>query len=188
MSLGPAWVYSPSGDDDFCQEVCQRLRGAGVPVREFSGRCEEVPGIVLFTEVTPTICELLEETTDVGHGLVMAVATGPIGLKAVIQGDGWKLLRAGAADVLAGDDPAETTSEIVARLARWNELDSLMTQPCVHEHCAGAGRTWRALLRRVAEAALRGLVPILLAGESGTGKEVIARLIHAFDRRPNKGG
>src|SRR5262245_44817236 len=24
MSLGPAWVYSPSGDDDFCQELCQR--------------------------------------------------------------------------------------------------------------------------------------------------------------------
>src|SRR5262249_13711979 len=44
------------------------------------------------------------------------------------------------------------------------------------------------LLRGGAEAALRGLVPILLTGESGTGKEVIARLTHEFDRRPSKGG
>ncbi len=186
MNLGRAWVYAPAGEDPFGQELCRRLRSAGGSVHEFSGPGEEMPGILLFTEVTPSLCELLEGLTDVGRGFVLAVATGPIGLKSVMRGDGWKLLKAGAADVLAGEDPAATAGEIVARLIRWTEIDALLNQQFVRERCAGHGRLWRALLRRVIEAAVHGLVPILLIGESGTGKEVIAGLVHEFDRRPDK--
>jgi DNA-binding NtrC family response regulator len=181
-------LYPAPGEDQFSQELCRRLRSEGVSVHEFMGRGDELPAILLFTDVTPALCELLEGVADVGRAFVLAVAAGPTGLRAVMRGDAWKLLKAGVADVLAGEDPAATAGEIVARLVRWTEINVLLNQAFVHERCAGNSGSWRALLRRVVEAAVHGLVPILLIGESGTGKEVIAGLIHEFDRRPDKRG
>ena len=51
----------------------------------------------------------------------------------------------------------------------------------------GDSPNWGALLRQVVEVAAFNQTSVLLTGESGTGKELVARLIHALDRRPAKG-
>ena len=99
--------------------------------------------------------------------------------------DAWHLLAAGACDVLAWQD-ASTPRSIAARLSRWCDVDRLQASPLVAEQLAGTSAAWRGLVRRIIEVAAFTDAAILVTGESGTGKELVARLIHALDRRLDK--
>ena len=57
----------------------------------------------------------------------------------------------------------------------------------VRETLIGDSPNWLRLLRQVVEVAAFTETSVLLTGESGTGKELVARVIHALDRRPDKG-
>jgi DNA-binding NtrC family response regulator len=98
------------------------------------------------------------------------------------------MLDAGASDVLNAGRFEETVVHVAARLTRWREIEAATVAPCVQQRCVGSSRSWRSVLRRVAEAGLSGSMPVLVTGESGSGKEVVARLIHELDRRPDKRG
>ena len=117
------------------------------------------------------------------EGQILALATSP---EALAKGYTWKLLEAGAADVLAWRGAAAAL-QIKAKLARWATVDELVAEPFVRGTLIGSSPVWRALVRRVAEAARFTETPILLLGESGTGKELLARVIHQLDGRESRG-
>jgi transcriptional regulator with GAF, ATPase, and Fis domain len=98
----------------------------------------------------------------------------------------WLLLSAGAADVLEWPGDGQLAAEIVPRIARWTEIEALLEDKQRHDELVGESPVWRDLLRQTLEIAAFSQADLLLTGETGTGKEQIARLVHAFDRRPRK--
>jgi transcriptional regulator with GAF, ATPase, and Fis domain len=93
----------------------------------------------------------------------------------------WRLLGAGAADVLSWNSNGSTARLIRAKLERWLELDELTAMLTRRQSLIGDSAAWRTLVWNIVEAARFCRSPILLTGESGTGKEVLARLISAVD-------
>jgi hypothetical protein len=59
------------------------------------------PGIVLITEVNPEICEFIRVAAKNGTERIMALATHAT---AVAGGDAWRILQAGASDLLVWDE------------------------------------------------------------------------------------
>ena len=102
------------------------------------------------------------------------------------RGDLWRLLEAGAEDVIVCHDPTRVARQIVARLERWEHVERLLCSETVRAHLIGSTPTWRSLLRRVVEVAHFTDDTVLLVGETGTGKELVARLIHTLDRRKRR--
>jgi transcriptional regulator with GAF, ATPase, and Fis domain len=115
---------------------------------------------------------------------VIAIAASA---RALAAGELWRVLDAGATDVFAWDE-AHGPAAVVARLDRRRRVDELMRSPAVRDQLVGEGAEWQSIVRQVVEIARFTDAPVLVAGESGTGKELVARLIHALDPRPRKGG
>ena len=97
----------------------------------------------------------------------------------------WRLMAAGASDVLTWD-PGYTARHVAARMERWDLVEQHLRSPAVHDRLVGDSPLWRAFLAQVVEIAVFTDAPVLLLGESGTGKELVARLIHDLDPRPAK--
>ena len=142
----------------------------------------EGPGIVAFREVSDGLCECIHEASRGGAERVLAVAASPAVLA---DGAGWRLLRAGASDVLARGRPS-LAGEVAARFQRWSAVDRLVASPLVQNNLIGRSPVWRSVLRQVVEVATFTDAPVLVTGESGTGKELIANLVHSLDARPRK--
>ncbi len=98
----------------------------------------------------------------------------------------WALLAARAADVLDWPGEERLAETIVPRIARWTEIEALMTDDRVMRSAVGESDAWRGLLRHVVEIAAFSQAGLLLTGETGTGKEQVARLVHTLDRRSRK--
>jgi transcriptional regulator with GAF, ATPase, and Fis domain len=98
----------------------------------------------------------------------------------------WKLVEAGAADVLSWEAAVEPAAELAERIDRWATVEEIMRSPAVQESLIGQSQAWVAVLREVVEIASFTDSAILITGETGTGKELVARLVHALDRRAGK--
>jgi transcriptional regulator with GAF, ATPase, and Fis domain len=111
-----------------------------------------------------------------------------VDLRESIPGNGgnWRLLHAGAVDVLGTGTPRDVARALHARVTRWAEVDRLIASPLIQRNLIGDSSAWRATLRTAVEAARFTDAPILLLGESGTGKELLARAIHSLDARPDR--
>ena len=114
---------------------------------------------------------------------MIAVGLGDDGVPATVA---WRLLNAGASDVLAWRARERPASAIAARLERWSEVDRLVDAPMVRDNLIGRSPAWIATLRQAVEAARFTDASVLILGETGTGKELVARLIHSLDRRPRR--
>ncbi|MES1241871.1 MAG: sigma 54-interacting transcriptional regulator [Acidobacteriota bacterium] len=141
------------------------------------------PGLLLFDAEAPEIADWVRERS--GHGQERVIAVGA-SRESIARNSGWKLLEAGASDVLAGDDPAVAAEAVAARFERWEEVDRLVASTVVTRNLVGQSLAWRSVLRQVVEVARFGSSSVLLGGESGTGKELVARLIHTLDARDDK--
>jgi transcriptional regulator with GAF, ATPase, and Fis domain len=93
----------------------------------------------------------------------------------------WRLLAAGASDVIPWHHHRSAAAEIAARLERWSEVDALVDAPVVRDNLVGRSPVWIATLRRAVEIARFSEASVLIVGETGTGKELVARLIHTLD-------
>ncbi len=92
----------------------------------------------------------------------------------------WKLLRAGAVEVIEWQEhgEAEAGALLMRKLERLWEVDALTAEVMRKEAMVGVSTAWLNLLHRVVESARYSDAPLLLTGESGTGKELLARAAH----------
>ncbi len=141
------------------------------------------PGVVLFERVADDVCALIRRLSQGSRRRVVAVSLAPEGLAGSAP---WDLLAAGAADALAWKGAA-TARELAARFERWTEVDKIVDSPLVGRNLVGDDQEWRTLMRSIVEVAAFSRASVVITGESGTGKELVARLVHALDRRPDKG-
>jgi transcriptional regulator with GAF, ATPase, and Fis domain len=158
----------------------EALRRAGLSVHSREPGASG-PGLVFFDEVSDALCAFLGEATRTGDARVLAVARAGSPPSA-----GWRLVHAGAADVLAWDRSPDPVADVIQRVERWKLVEGLIRTPPVSDHLVGQSPAWLAVLRQVIEAARFTTTSMLIIGESGTGKELVARLVHTLDPRPDK--
>lgn len=170
------------------ERLIAELARAGLAVQNDVPRTERGapsgPCLLAFDRLTGEVLEELRAAGAWGRHRVLAIALPGTVLE---NSDMWSLLRSGASDVIRWDHRDPPAREVVARLERWAEVDLMMRSDAVGGTLVGDSPNWGALLRQVVEVAAFNQTSVLLTGESGTGKELVARLIHALDRRPAKG-
>ena len=174
------WVqYSGEVAENLKEEIAVALAKEGIAIVPPGGNHAACLGIYFMASPTGGANFPFRNGEDHVIAVIMA-SGGPSYL------EGWGLLLAGAADVLYWTDLDKVARQIKARFQRKLFVDQLFEKSVLGDVVVGNSRTWRSLLRDIAETAHFGDTPILLMGESGTGKEVTARLIHELDPRPQK--
>ncbi len=161
-----------------------QLASPAAPAGAGAGAASAAPGhgILLFDEPDAAVLDRVRQCSGGGRRRVVAVALR----RAPRPAEVWRLLAAGAADVLAWDSGPDCAARIRARLGRWAAVDDLLAAPAVGAALIGTSHVWQETLRALIETARFTDAPVLLLGESGTGKEQAARLIHVLDPRPAK--
>ncbi len=159
--------------------VLECLSAAGIRARalDLNAPCGE--GILCFSQFDEEIYDLLREVSC-NKERVLAI---PIVDAVVDTSVVWRLVHAGASDVLVWSSAAEIADRIKARFERWHAVDELVQSPVVQSKLVGISPVWRSVLRQIIEVTRFTSASVLLIGESGTGKELIARLIHELDSR-----
>ena len=178
-----AWIHwVGENQNKTAHEVASHLTQMGIEVKGIDAyhACEH--GVIFSDEVTPEICSQLYELSRNGQKQVLACCWR------VLSGEAaWRLMAAGAADVLICAECGAAVSEISARLQRWDALEQMLQSPAVKNNMVGESQNLKAILRQVVEVAHFTDASVLIQGESGTGKELLAKLIHEMDSRPDKG-
>ncbi len=131
-------------------------------------------GVVCFDEVNEELLALLHDARGESLRRVLAVGLFPNGIP---NGAIWRLLHAGASDVLTWRGDARDVAQLCAKLDRWFEVDELAANAVAQESLIGDSPAWQSIVRKIVEAAQYSTIPVLLTGESGTGKELLAKLI-----------
>jgi transcriptional regulator with GAF, ATPase, and Fis domain len=163
-------VNEPAGR----RAVLECLQAAGIEARPFDRHAAAGDGILCISQVTEDVCEFLRELSH-HRERVLAIQTADTASDTSLV---WRLLQAGASDVLVWSSVADVAERIKARLERWRAVDALVHSPSIETKLVGASAAWRSALRQIVEVARFTSAFVLLIGESGTGKELIARLIH----------
>jgi transcriptional regulator with GAF, ATPase, and Fis domain len=163
------WLQIGQCREAFEVEIRSALAAAGIQIDTDLS----VPyGIVCFDKADDRLFSFLHEVRHDPRRRVLTVAASP---DAVQTGTIWRLLHAGASDVLSWTGNA--AAQFVARLQRWFEVDELASQSASEESLIGESPAWHTIVRKVVEAARFSTSPVLLTGASGTGKELLAKLI-----------
>src|SRR5215203_4776349 len=81
-------------------EFIATVRPKGIEARPLEAEPESVPLIVVFSELTVQLCDVIRTTSSNGLRRVVALA---LSRSALNHGESWRLLEAGASDVLAWD-------------------------------------------------------------------------------------
>jgi transcriptional regulator with GAF, ATPase, and Fis domain len=136
--------------------------------------------VVVVAETEAAARGAVQRFRDAGCARLLAILTAE-----VPAGAAARLLVEGCGDVAAwSSGPA---CRIARRLERWQRVDQLVDDPVVGAGLAGEAPSFRNFLRELVEVAAFSQAGVLLLGESGTGKEAAARVVHALDRRVEKG-
>ena len=174
------WWEAAGSDLNDAKPLLDELANAGVICRPAPASAHG-PGILFVGDPTADISARIRDRSHGGTDPLIIVLK-----RGTLNGTGWDLLDAGAADVLQLRDPQVTAAAIAARYRRWDEIDRLLESSVVRRNLAGNNPAWRSVLRRVVDVARFSTLPVLISGESGTGKELVARLIHSLDTRADK--
>ncbi len=160
------------------------LAEAGLNPSATLEEAEKRTAILVFAAAEPSLPHTVRSLSEEGSRRVLAVAADYHALSGQLA---WRLLRAGASDVIGWDGAERTAAAIARKLLRWAAIDEVVDSPLVTENLVGRSSAWISALRRVVEVATCTDANVLIQGESGTGKEQVARLIHTLDRRQPKG-
>jgi transcriptional regulator with GAF, ATPase, and Fis domain len=175
-----AWLEVVGASRSAVERVARGLRKTGVRLqpRDTAGGLRN--GVVLFAGNVAAAADAVQRAANAGPGCVIALhAAGD-----ALGNDSWRLLRAGASDVIAWSDAS--ARQVAERLRRWKAIDELVECRHVRDFLVGESPAWRAVLRDAVEVARFTDAAVLITGESGTGKERVAQLIHELDPRRNQ--
>ena len=175
-----AWFHFHGNDRSMETSIVEDLTLAGIHLSPFEAREPNAHGVLCFPEVSDALLTSLQAVSRTTLGRVLALATAASVLG---TGDNWRLLHHGAAEALSWSAGQAIADDIKARLDRWTTIEELVESRPVHDLLVGHSPAWRALMRRIVEAARFSRAPVLLTGESGTGKELLARVLHLLDER-----
>ncbi len=184
MQAHPWFRYHRIGNALLGETIVEAINRCGVALEPAQKSPPMGAGLVLFDSMDDQLCKAIDRDSRHGFDRVLAVATCS---EALSEGAAWRLLDAGAADVFAWDAMPDPAATIAARFERYGSVDDLLQVPAVSGELTGGSPAWLSVLRQVVEVAAFSDASVLITGESGTGKELVARLIHALDRRPGKG-
>lgn len=134
----------------------------------------DIPLLLLIGSVNAEVLEVISRESRGGAVQVIALRLTEL----FPPRDEWRLLNAGAHDVLSGHSLEILGRESASRLRDWVSIDHRVRELAVQGRCVGQSLAWKQVLRQAVQAARGGPLPVLLQGETGTGKELIARLIH----------
>jgi transcriptional regulator with GAF, ATPase, and Fis domain len=165
--------------------VRDALAAAGIEPVSFDNDGADHDGVVCFDHIDSELLTFIANCrhhSHAHHPCLLALAASTTALD---DGGAWRLLHAGAADVVVWTGAA-AAGQILAKLDRWRAVEELTAAALAQQGFAGESAAWHCFVRRVAEAARFSASPVLLTGESGTGKELLARLIHAVSA-PSEG-
>ena len=174
-----AWYEVAGAAEPAVQSIVRNLREVNTSLRP-RGDGDERNGVVIFETVTPDVAHRIHCASRAGQVLALSTSTAPLGDRS------WKLLQAGASDVVSWCDPVASAQQVADRLRRWQSIDELVASRQVQDFLVGESPIWRAVLRDAVEVARFTDAAVLVTGESGTGKERVAQLIHELDPRPSK--
>ncbi|TWI69347.1 sigma-54 interacting transcriptional regulator [Pseudoduganella lurida] len=138
-------------------------------------------GIVLCSGADDTSLATLAVLAERATVLAIDCARTPLPPDAM-----WRVLAAGATDLLAWTTAALCAQQVAARLARWSAVQELMASSAVRGWLVGDSPAWRTLVHSVVEVAAFTRSPVLITGETGTGKDLIAQLIHQLAGAPGE--
>jgi transcriptional regulator with GAF, ATPase, and Fis domain len=179
------WLHSFSSNDGLPPDmVTSCLNQIGIATTTLCPDKMQGPGIVILKDITPEICEFVRNASRNGKERILVLASQEAPLAG---GDAWRVLQAGASDVLVWNELSDPGSAIATRFRRWCDIDKLVKSPLVRKNVIGESPVWKTVMHRTIEVARFTSSPILLMGETGTGKELVARLIHTLDPQRNKG-
>jgi transcriptional regulator with GAF, ATPase, and Fis domain len=171
------------GRDDLSESRMRRVVSqAGLELTSFEDSEKQPYGIIGFSEMSEGLVALIRSL----RGVVPRVLALAVSESALQRRDLWRLLQAGAADVMEWGDACG--QQIVAKVERCHLVEQVIGEALATEPIAGESVAWRELVRRVVEAGRFSSAPVLLTGASGTGKEHLARLVHAAIARKDNGG
>ncbi|WP_210490303.1 sigma 54-interacting transcriptional regulator [Rufibacter aurantiacus] len=181
VSENELWVKSYCRASSRVTDVIYALGQSNVKVQALCDQDVPVgPGAIFFDSHAPipTIIECIAEHAHLCEHQIIAIA-----LDALPHGLSWKLLNAGASDVLAWGSVERPTEIISARLQYWESTKRQLQY--LNSKLIGKSNLWQATLRQIVEMASTDC-PVLILGESGTGKELVTKEIHQLDARKDK--
>jgi len=172
------WPWRPQALP--AEAVLKALRQADHDAYLVGGSRMPGPGIIVTEDLTRELTDFVAAVSNDGRDRVIVIVPDEAKL---LAGDAWRVLRAGASDVLAWSVLSEPASAVVSRFERWRRVDELVSSSLVRTNLVGESEVWKSILRTLVEIALFTDAPLLLEGETGTGKELAARLVHTLDPR-----
>jgi transcriptional regulator with GAF, ATPase, and Fis domain len=182
MRIPVVWRHHVHGDSVVLDGVIDVLARAGIQSTTVPGPLTG-PGLVFFTRPDTQLFEWLHAVSRGGVERVLLVSLDDEPVSAPLA---WRLLLAGASDVIPWRQHRNPAAEIAARIERWAAVDALVDAPVVRDNLVGRSPAWVATLRRLVEVARFSDASVLILGETGTGKELAARLIHTLDARSSR--
>src|SRR5215469_2092366 len=127
------WIQFCGVDQSLASEIRDSLRRAGVPQVAAGADYPALFGILCFSGIDLILLQRLHELRERPRSRVLALAAS---LEALAGGAEWRLLNAGASEVLPWQG-AETAERIRAKLERWSTVESLADLAARRESMAG---------------------------------------------------
>ena len=136
------WLYRFASTKPPSPQLLAACASAGIEVELPSELPAKGPGILVFDEVSPRLCEAVRAASRSGRERLIALSVSP----EPWQGeDPWPLLEAGASDVVGWDPRADPPGEeLASRLHRWEEVDRLLESAVVRDQLVGDSPVWRS--------------------------------------------
>jgi len=188
--MGGVWLaahgVAPETQESVLADVGSALAREGVLTTPAPPGSLPGPWAIVFETVDAALVDFVRAASRDGIERVVGIAIGRADRRGD-DGTAWRLLQAGASDVVAWRDDAAAAKHVAARWARWHAIDAIIKSGLVEKNLIGKSRAWVTALRQIVEGARFTDAAMLVLGESGTGKELAARLVHMLDPRPDKG-
>lgn len=167
-----------------CHSISEQLQLVGLDCTINAPEDSSGTLILIIEESTPDkeVEEILSSAVLTGaHVIILYNGDKPLPFYRV-----WHFLNAGADETLSIRSKSPFAQVIKAKIERWKVIDRFLNSDRIRKELIGSTAVWKKTLRQILEVASFSTLPVLILGESGTGKELIARLIHDFDKRPDK--